>query len=151
MKFEFETLKTIREFTLRQIEGLTVNQFNTIPKGFKNNIIWNLGHLVVTQQLLVYKLSGNKPSVSLEWINTYGKNSTPSSLITQEEINDIKTAYINLIEQTKIDFNNNLFKSYTPYPTSMGIKLNSATHAITFNNTHEGVHSGIILALKKLV
>ena len=35
-----------------------------IPKGFRNNIWWNIAHVVVTQQLLVYKFSGQPMRVN---------------------------------------------------------------------------------------
>lgn len=151
MKFEFEALRTIRSYTLKQIESLSTQQLNKIPDGFKNNIVWNLGHLVITQQLLIYKLSKNTPHISLEWIKQYGKNSTPTTSVSEDEIIKLKEAYLNLIPQTEIDFNKQLFTEYIPYKTSMGIELKTVTEAISFNNTHEGVHSGIILGLKKLV
>ena len=33
-------------------------QLLEIPSGFRNNIWWNIAHVVVTQQMLVYKFSG---------------------------------------------------------------------------------------------
>jgi hypothetical protein len=40
------------------IQGYTLEQLNKVPRGFNNNIIWNIAHVIVTQQILVYKLSG---------------------------------------------------------------------------------------------
>jgi hypothetical protein len=39
------------------LSGYNLDQLNTIPEGFNNNLIWNIGHIIVSQQLLVYKLS----------------------------------------------------------------------------------------------
>jgi len=36
----------------------SLEELNKVPKGFRNNIIWNIAHCIVTQQLLIYKLSG---------------------------------------------------------------------------------------------
>lgn len=44
------TLRHIRTSVLNLIESLTLKQINEIPAGFNNNIIWNLGHLVATDQ-----------------------------------------------------------------------------------------------------
>jgi hypothetical protein len=35
----------------------TLEQLNKIPEGYNNNLIWNIAHVVVVQQMLVYKLS----------------------------------------------------------------------------------------------
>ncbi len=58
MKTQFDVLRKSRELILEELDGLTLDQIHIIPLGFKNNIAWNVAHLVVTQQLLHYKLSG---------------------------------------------------------------------------------------------
>ncbi len=58
MNYTFDiTLKT-RTLFHQILESLTLDQLNTKPKGFNNNIFWNIKHVVITQQLLTYKLSG---------------------------------------------------------------------------------------------
>ena len=42
---------------LNLIKDYNLDALNRIPEGFSNNLIWNFGHLLVTQQLLAYKLS----------------------------------------------------------------------------------------------
>lgn len=32
------------------LENYSLKQLNMIPKGFSNNLIWNIGHIIVTQQ-----------------------------------------------------------------------------------------------------
>ena len=39
-------------------EKCSLEELNKIPEGFNNNVIWNIAHVVVTQQLLVYDMSG---------------------------------------------------------------------------------------------
>ena len=56
MNKQFEALKKSRELVLKKIDGLSLEQLHKIPDGFKNSIAWNVAHLVVTQQLLHYKL-----------------------------------------------------------------------------------------------
>jgi hypothetical protein len=55
---DIETLREIRGFILRLVDGLSPEQLEAVPPGASNSILWNLGHLAVTQQLLHYKLSG---------------------------------------------------------------------------------------------
>ena len=56
MKKQFEVLRISRDLVIKELEGLTLGQIHEVPAGFKNNIAWNVAHLVVTQQLLHYKL-----------------------------------------------------------------------------------------------
>ena len=81
MQKQFEILNATRNNVLKAIEGLTLNQLNTIPKGFKNNIIWNVAHIVVTQQLLCYKLSGLEMVLDSGFVDLFKKNSFISTAL----------------------------------------------------------------------
>ena len=48
---------------------LTIEELNKIPEGFNNNIIWNFGHVIVSQQIICYKLSNQPLKVSDEYVN----------------------------------------------------------------------------------
>ena len=40
---------------LAYLEKATPEQLALIPEGFHNNVLWNIAHCVVTQQLLCYE------------------------------------------------------------------------------------------------
>ena len=63
MDQEFEILLITRKNLLNSIKDLSIDELTKIPNGFNNNIIWNAGHNLATQQLLVYKLSGQSPVI----------------------------------------------------------------------------------------
>ena len=151
MDTQFHILKKSRALTLKAIEGLTLEQLHTIPEGFKNNIAWNVAHLVVTQQLLHYKLSGLNCLCPDELIETHRKGTFPTTTFTQEEFDEVLELFAGLPDTLKEDFEAGLFEDYQEYPTSTGVVLNSMEIAIPFNNFHEGIHYGIIRAIKKLV
>ena len=150
MQKQFEILSITRSNILNAIDGLTLNELNTIPTGFKNNIIWNVAHLVVTQQLLCYKVSGLAMALNDEFIDKYRKDSVVNSEVNQEEVNYIKTQLQELPKKLQEDYNNAIFKNYTEYPTSYNVTLNNVEDAIQFNNVHEGLHFGYIMAMKKI-
>jgi len=149
MKNHFDHLRTIRNNALRAVENLSLETLNKIPPGYNNNLAWNLGHMAITQQRLCYKLSGNTMYVENDIVNKYSKGSKPEGKIDQTELDFIKNLLIVLVDKTEDDFNNNHFTSFKEYPTSFNITLNSIEDAITFNNIHEGMHLGYIIALKK--
>ena len=151
MKTQFNILRKTRELVLKNIEGLTHEQLHVIPEGFKNNIIWNITHLVVTQQLLHYKLSGLQCLVPDELIDAYRKGTFPSETISEEDFEDIKELFLGLPDTLEEDFNANIFETYQEYPTSTGYFLTDIQTAIAFNNLHEAMHLGVIMSLKKLV
>jgi len=151
MKHQFVNLKKGRMLMLKVIDGLTIEQVNTVPKGFNNNIAWNVAHLVVTQQLLCYKLSGLPCAVSDEMIAAYKKGTSPSKEISSEEFEEVKKLFVSLPVRFEEDYDAGLFKAYNEYTTSVGVTLSDIETACSFNLFHEGIHLGVLLALKRLV
>ena len=94
MEKQFEILKASRIIILKVIENLSLEQINKIPTGFKNNIAWNVAHLLVTHQLLLYKLSGLPIAISDEMVKKYTKGSAPESDIIQQELEQIKEQFL---------------------------------------------------------
>jgi hypothetical protein len=114
-------------------------------------MIWNLGHVLVTQQLLCYGLSGLKMDLDEDFIAKYRKGSFPNSIVDQGEIDFIKSALLVKIEEIKSDYNQKKFLNYSSYMTSLSYELNNIEQAIEFNNFHEGIHLGTLLALRKVI
>ena len=151
MQSAFEVQKTSRTIILKFLEIYSLEQLNKIPEGYNNNIIWNIGHIIAAQQALVYKLSGLPILVSDEFISKYKKGTKPESIVSQTEIEEIKTLLAFTLLKTEEDYNNNVFLNYTEYTTSMGFTIHNVKEAISFNNYHEGVHTGIIMSLRKFI
>jgi len=151
MHKQFDTLKKSRQLTLKLIENLTIEQLNEIPKGFKNNIAWNIAHLVVTQQLLCYRLAGLDCLVSEEMIQKFQKGTAPTYTMTSAEFDTVKEQFLALPNTLEEDYSKGIFKNYAEYKTSVDVTLSSIEDGILFNLYHEGIHLGIILQLMKFV
>lgn len=150
MTFTFDVQQKTRNFLNNYLENLSLNDLNTIPKGYNNNIIWNIGHIIVTEQLLVYKLSGLPMLVNEELISKYMKGTKPEGNVTQDEVDDIKKLLFSTIQQTKTDYNSGKFTDFQEYVLSTtGNTLTKVEEAISFNLFHEGIHFGYIMALVK--
>jgi hypothetical protein len=130
------------------LEKFSLDQLNTVPKGYRNSIFWNVAHIVVTQQLLVYGLSNRPMLVDSDLVKTYKKDTKTVHEATEEELALVKTLLFSTIEQTKTDYDNGMFKNFTPYTTSLNVTLSNVDEAIQFNTFHEGIHLGYILAMK---
>ncbi|MEL6719411.1 MAG: DinB family protein [Bacteroidota bacterium] len=144
-------LKATRSNIAKLVEGLSIEQLNHIPEGFNNNLAWNIGHILVTQELLIYRLSNQTGLIADEWIAAYRKGTKPESPVTEALMQSFLEELDRTIQQMHIDFDKHLFKDFKPYPTSYGITLNSVEDALIFNNLHESMHLGTMIALKKLV
>ena len=121
------------------------------PKGFNNSIWWNIAHVVVTEQKLVYGLSGLPLNIDHELVEKYQKGTFPQGQPSEEEQDTIKTLLFSLPEKTQEDYKSGLFTSYKSYMTTPKVELNSVEDAIAFNVYHEGLHLGSIFALMKAV
>ena len=152
MKKIIDVIKASRNKLLQLVEGLTTEEMNFIPAGFNNNLAWQIGHLVVSQQILCYKLSGNKFIIEEDLVDLYKNGSKPERPFSEDEINQMKTYLLSTIDQLEIDLANGIFGNYTPYTVSTyAYHLASVEHAVTFVSSHDGLHYGCSLALKKLV
>ncbi|WP_406844698.1 DinB family protein [Flavobacterium soyae] len=151
MSSVFETQKTIREILVKILDNHSLEQLNKIPDGFKNNLIWNIGHCIASQQVLVYKLSGLPLHVSDEFIGKYSKGTKPEADVLQEEVNEIRDLLTQTLLQTEKDYSANVFKNYNQYMTSMGFDLKNIQDALDFVSYHEGIHAGIIMSIKKFI
>ena len=151
MKTQFDIFIKSRELVLNAIDDLTIEQMHIVPKGFKNNIAWNVVHIVVTQQLLQYRMSGINCLIPDDLIADFGKGTFTTRTFSNEEFDEIKELLIALPETLIEDYEAGIFENYEEYQTSTGFVLDSLETAIAFNNYHEGLHLGIILSLKKLV
>lgn len=152
MHFTLEVVPKIRHFLKNYLENVPLEVLNNIPKGFNNNIIWNIGHVVVVQQLLAYKLSGLPLMISDVLVEKYKKDSKPEGNVTEDEVNELKDLLISTIEKTKQDYSAGIFTTYNEYTVSTtGNTLTNIDEAFQFILLHEGIHLGYIMALYRAI
>ncbi|WP_435136238.1 DinB family protein [Formosa sp. A9] len=148
MQFTFTVFEKSRAIYNSYLETLSLEELNTIPQGFNNNIIWNISHIVVTQQILMYKLSGLPVQIAPSLIDRYKKGTRPEQDVSQKEVDDMKALLFETISQTQTDYNNKLFVNFQEYTVSTtGNTLQSVEDAITFALFHEGLHLGVVKGL----
>lgn len=151
MQSTFKIWETNRKLHSGFLEKYSLDQLNKIPEGFSNNLIWNLGHIITTQQGLVYRLSGVPVHISKEFHNKYKYGTAPTQPAKQADVDEIKTLLFSLVEQTKKDFEDGKFISFTENETHIGFHLASFEEAINFNNYHEAIHLGFMMNIRKFI
>lgn len=132
-------------------EGYTVTQLNDIPVGFRNNLIWNIGHVIAVQQSLVYRLSGLPMHLSDGFFERYKNGTIPDQFVTAEEVTEMRNMLHQLFQQTLDDWEAGAFKTYTAYTTRSGFSLASAVDALIFNAYHEALHVGAMMQIRKFI
>ena len=104
---------------------------------------------MITQQLIIYRLSELPILVTENEIETYKKGTKSEGKATIEDIELLKYQLFSTLEQTKEDYQKGLFKKFIEYTVSTKSILTNIDEALAFNNFHEGIHLGYILAMKK--
>lgn len=150
MQAAFKIWETNRNIYARILNEYSLEQLNTTPPGFTNNLVWNLGHIIVAQQGLIYRLSGLPMHVSDEMYERY-RNGTKPTEASQEEVDELKSLLFSLIQTTKDDYAAGKFKAFSEYTTQMGFYIGSLEESIVFNNYHEGMHLGFMLNIRKFL
>jgi DinB superfamily len=151
MNKAFDIILKPRIGLVKLLESLTIEQLNDVPAGFNNNIIWNAGHLIATQQGICYKRSGLDLRIDEAFFQTYKPESRPEKSIGKDEVENISRLLVFTMEQLETDYNNKLFTNYTPWTTRYGVELSNIDQALNFLPFHEGLHFGTIGAMKRLV
>jgi hypothetical protein len=146
-----EIIKQPRQRILDEISNLSVEQLNNTPEGFNNNIIWNLGDMIATQQGICYKRAGLDIRVDEAFFDAYKPGTKPNEVVDLEGVEEIKMMLFTTLEQLEADCDNGIINGYTPFTTRYGILLSNVDEAIAFLPFHEGLHIGYIMSLRKLV
>jgi hypothetical protein len=96
----FAITKNSRKSLSHFLDIISLEQLNKIPNGFNNNIVWNIAHIVVVQQMLAYKLSGFPMLISDEMVAKYMRGTKPTEDVTQSEIELIQSLLFETINKT---------------------------------------------------
>jgi hypothetical protein len=143
-------IKKTRESLINVLADISVEAYNKIPSGFNNNIIWNVGHLIAAQQGVCYVRAGVKP-VTEKYFLQYKPETKPEHPVDENEVEEIKETLLSSIDQLEIDYTSHLFTNYPSWTTRYGVEIGSIDDALGFLMYHEGLHTGTIMALKRLV
>ena len=144
-------LRQSRRLTAKAVTGLSEEQLLLIPDGYRNNILWNLGHVAVTQQRLCYKNAGLDLYIPDDLCEGLKIGSSPADWKEPPDFELIMSYLSDLPDKLEGDCRSNRFDNYREYTTTTGVTMGDIDDAIIFNNIHEGIHLGIILCLRKAV
>lgn len=151
MQSEFKVWETNRKQLASYLDNYTLEQLNKIPTGFSNNLIWNIGHIIVVQQRLIYGVSGLPMHVSDDLIGRFKSGTKPSRTDDLDTVALLKSLILSLIPITLKDFEEGKFVTYKEFTTGTGFHLASVQDALAFNNYHEGLHLGFMTNIRKFV
>lgn len=142
----------VRKLICTLVEPLA-DRADETPPGWKNNLRWHLGHLVLTPRLLTHSLRGEPTGLSEDYRRLFMKGTTPLEWKAERELPSMETLREEMIGKTE-----ELFATMAPvldepfrhvYTTTPGVVLHNASEGLLFSYFHDGIHLGLILALKR--
>lgn len=149
----FKQLRFVRDSTLSQVVGMKDEESLFIPKGFNNNIKWNLGHIYVIQEKFGFQIIGEEtesPNFFMELFSTgtkpidWGDQSLPS-------IEALIQLLKNQVDRIEHSLEGRLDDVIVPYTTSTGLTLSTSKELISFCLYHEGMHFDAIKSIKRMI
>ena len=122
-----------------------------IPEGFNNNIWWNIAHVVVIPQYLVYGLCGLGYTIEEDLVKKYLKGTFPQGEPSAQEVEKISAYLFSTVKHIQLDYEHGRLNTqqYKEITTSVNVTLSSVEDAIVYNAYHEGMHLGAIRGLQK--
>jgi hypothetical protein len=140
MQREINYVWGVRTSVLRAIGSFSNEQLNTVPPGFNNNLIWNLGHMIASHQYLFYIQTGIGLQIEPQFYHRFKYGSRPEDVISDDDIEQIKSLALSAISQFMADFKGGLFEGQPNIQDLL-------THFIF----HEGMHMAYILSIRRLL
>lgn len=142
-----EKLQQNRKAILALTSNLTVEQFNFIPEGYHNNIIWNLGHMITVSENTLSKNSDFVLPVHKFDITLFGKNKKPETPLSSQEISFIREALFETVR---------LFQQSAHIDDSRTMEIGTGSQKITvgvlhFLLFHDSMHINTIEKLLRMV
>ncbi len=154
-----QQLEMIQECTIK-FRQTALNLFKAeaknaaiVPPGWKNNMHWHLGHLIITPYLLTHGLLQEDLGELARYRDLFGKDSTPLNWRAEDNVPPYDALLEELMPRTEALFQNLEGKINQPfaaaYTTSPGVVLSTPLHALNFSQTHDGIHAGLLFALRR--
>jgi hypothetical protein len=144
-----ELIDNMRSNLLEITENLTVEQINTIPNGFNNNIVWNMGHILVVTDELLYKNSPfSIPSYDFD-ISRFKKGTRPDNVVDEKDISLIREALSDTVPRIRKLLN--VYAIETQNNESELLEKLGNDRSIQFTVFHEDMHISTILRQLKIL
>ncbi|MGV3465246.1 MAG: DinB family protein [Heyndrickxia sp.] len=144
----FNQLESFREVTLYLINDLTEEQADIIPKGFHNNIRWNLGHIYLDQYLWIKAITKESIPVPDGFMEWFGFGTKPADWQTAPpRLDELKKL---LMEQPKVIrelYEDRLEEEFAP--TELG--MHTIAQVLVRTIYHEGMHAETIKLIKRFL
>lgn len=133
------------------LDATTDEMATVIPNGFKNNILWNLGHIYVSQDQLLYSFLGEQHTVPTHYVNLFRMNTSPADWTGGiPSLAELRVSLETQPERLIETFTGRLYERLEkPFKLGPENEFTTLAEMICFANFHEGIHQGVINSIKR--
>jgi hypothetical protein len=144
----FNQLESYRSYIMGVVENVSNEEAELVPKGFNNNIRWNLGHIYLDQYLWIEAVTKEKVGVPEQFNFWFGFGSSPRDFTAETpSVEELKAFLIDQPRKIKEEYGDRLEEEFEP--TEMG--MYTIEQVLIRTIFHEGMHLQSILDLKKCI
>lgn len=148
----FDNIRAVRTKIAAQLDGFTTEQLNKIPEGLNNNLVWQLGHLVVATEMLCYWRSGAMKERAVPLADNYRNGSKPEAFVPETEIAILKERFFSSIDTLEAFYTEGALTVAEPFALgTFGIPANNMDELLQMCLWHDTLHWGNINVIRKLV
>ncbi|QAS53596.1 DinB family protein [Halobacillus litoralis] len=141
----FQQINMVRKATLKGMDSVTEEQADKQPGGFSNTIRWNLGHIYVVQNSLIAKFGGIPTETPSRYLELFAPGTKPADW--QGDVPSLAELKQELEEQPA-RLKETLTGKLDDEAAEAFLSLPTVGEILNFTLYHEGVHGGMIKALK---
>ena len=145
-----DAIRRTRASLLALADEIPAAAWHTVPAGFSNNVLWNVGHVAVTLDLLTYGLAGLDVPAG-DAVAAFRKGTSPSGWAAPPDRDATRALLAGGVDRLEADARAGRFDGapFRPYTTTPGVTVAGLSDALTFDLYHEGIHLGSVLALRR--
>lgn len=133
-----------RIIAAKEVEGLSAEALSFIPDGFRNNLHWQIGHILVTAEMFFLPTKELPES----YRQFFGNGTAPSAWT--EDVPSVDVLLAQLAEQAEKIQHIDVATFDTPLEKPM-LGNNTVGEFFSMGAFHESLHVGQIQSIKKVV
>lgn len=144
----FTSIRGLMHLTL---QGLSDEDYLFIPPGGRNNILWNLGHVLVDNADMIYRSSGLDFPFPAHYETFFAAGTAPADWNSQPPPPaEIAEQSRKFTDRVVGDYESGAFTTFDPAAVHSGWPLDNADQAMMYLALHESAHLGVIMTLRRL-
>ncbi|KPB03216.1 DinB family protein [Bacillus sp. CHD6a] len=148
----FKQMQFVRKRTIAALDATTEQLADEMPGNVKNSVRWNLGHIFVSQDTLLYPFLGEEHHVPKDYLELFARGSSPHQWKTEvPTLQEIRNYLVEQPNRIQKEFTGKL-EEPIQQPFKLGeYELTTLGELLNFSIWHEGLHQGAINTIKRAV